>query len=1360
MSSIDHHAELTDEEFELILQKDSQLFEDDLKSSLENHQQLYGSASASVLDPLERAKLRHMHYQKQSNQRLDRMRALGTLAKKKEKDIVNATTLSRIKEKVAVDLIHGREFEAHGAGKLYRGPLMTSGESSDLIIEQQKAMISFLSNSNNNNQRAEEQFPVFLGEDGTLYDKHYMPVLRQDAAHLQNRGKFSHVTEEGLHLAQSAISSYEQKMTGSTETTSNNNNDTSAAFVEQDATTLAQIEPTQEDYLREYEYCHDPDLYQTIPNPYSFSSFEEYETALQKWGEDVRNRIGYLQLPIVMGRHYFRPNVSHTNDDLVAAAMRKKKNSLEDGTSATFNILDGEDTWESNLIPLEPKPEFYETFEEYERAMIRWSIIVMGLDHLPPHSAQFQKLMGLRIVDPPTHPIADVEVDSLDKKNNDEEEEELEDKNQYTTSSKTQTRQKKRRRRPSDIDHVYRDNNEHLSYKGSDEWTKLKEQDQELIRKAFNKVWETQCQNRAKYGVFHTQVVPFIHGVFEDENRHKLLRRLSLSKMIKIGVEQKKKIETTNDWITQLRRERSISSVVAKSSDPYNWAIIDDLKHQIALRRLDLSEEQLNEAHDCNLTEQGREVTFKIPPFDIGIIEFNLLKENSYIGFLQILLKRMDFSQRYAVLNSWYYPKIPKEVHEKNVTELVRMFDEVQHPTQVTPKMFLDIFKTDAYLDIFADFFDRKPTYKILYKGNQEIKKFSELLQVATTIDTFKSALEMLSSSRSALLRAKVSFFITSLLKNEKGVPIMETFIGNCDVQGLYDVACAVTFYDEVPVQLFRFTMEMQALVKIRFGASVSNFINDIVLIYLLSSLCVSMTEENVYRVYPLFLSSIQQKVETCVKYLEQNPEFFQMHMWSMIGSRSVQISSLGTFVLRFLFSLGHESTINKLFKSTDIIVIHLRRLATSKIGHVQTAVGKLFQYLEDERWQSLFTKVYSMANNVVDDLVKSAHHSPLDSQPPLISSCVFKGLSDALTIKDYDNEDGKNPENHESYQMILGLIKDEGFHAVLSEVIATSRERRMHQGTIMGAMFLAKFAKFVVCNSMITGKDANKKSSSGGKQILSMFGRNKKKDNSAEANSNEYTGPKLEITIADISQMMDFVCSENTKNRRAYRPRMFMLEALRHLMKCPSVFEMVTVDKSFLTRIYEICEDGMDMDFNRNAWRFLYQIIKFHPNTIETIIKCNCMANFLELIGMKIGRSSTVTTNSIHYFNKIFNLPENTLVDHTAEAEDMDNEKRVSVTKRGFNVPSSSVVEKYANSVKALSDQIIQRQLYNNFHLVYTKLIINYQGWPFQSMVELYRTLNTHSSCAKIAQIFKKQPEYKNGLDKVADMIRGHSEH
>ena len=82
-----------------------------------------------------------------------------------------------------------------------------------------------------------------------------------------------------------------------------------------------------------------------------------------------------------------------------------------------FNKSEVEETWESQLVPLEPKPEFYNTFEEYETAMLRWSLVALDITFVPPHPAQFQKLLGIQMSEQPSfYPIRDITISEQEAK--------------------------------------------------------------------------------------------------------------------------------------------------------------------------------------------------------------------------------------------------------------------------------------------------------------------------------------------------------------------------------------------------------------------------------------------------------------------------------------------------------------------------------------------------------------------------------------------------------------------------------------------------------------------------------------------------------------------------------------------------------------------------------------------------------------------------------------------------------------------------------------------------------------------------------------------------------------------------------
>jgi hypothetical protein len=150
-------------------------------------------------------------------------------------------------------------------------------------------------------------------------------------------------------------------------------------------------------------------------------------------------------------------------------------------------------------------------------------------------------------------------------------------------------------------------------------------------------------------------------------------------------------------------------------------------------------------------------------------------------------------------------------------------------------------------------------------------------------------------------------------------------------------------------------------------------------------------------------------------------------------------------------------------------------------------------------------------------------------------------------------------------------------------------------------------------------------------KKGFTLFKKKNKDENQNDGAEQKY----FIITDTIIESMIDFITNPGNNNRRFYRPKTYMLECLRHLLKCPEVFnKLIRLNKAFVQKLIDICKDGTEMEFNRNAWRLFYQLFKFHPNVVEKIIKNGQMTAFLEMIGN--GTSSVVMKNSIHYFNKV----------------------------------------------------------------------------------------------------------------------------
>jgi hypothetical protein len=143
-------------------------------------------------------------------------------------------------------------------------------------------------------------------------------------------------------------------------------------------------------------------------------------------------------------------------------------------------------------------------------------------------------------------------------------------------------------------------------------------------------------------------------------------------------------------------------------------------------------------------------------------------------------------------------------------------------------------------------------------------------------------------------------------------------------------------------------------------------------------------------------------------------------------------------------------------------LVTNLRTLARSKFSHVQKAVLRIFPQLRTKLWIRLLTLTYKNGQNVFDDIVLSAARSSLDSHPALISVLVLDFLSSEDMLK-------VTGELADATRVVIdGLLGSDAFKKILNEVIQTRFQKRMHQGTTQGCLFLSTFLKCLLCNNMI----------------------------------------------------------------------------------------------------------------------------------------------------------------------------------------------------------------------------------------------------------------------------------------------------
>lgn len=1020
-----------------------------------------------------------------------------------------------------------------------------------------------------------KRHPVFLDPLGRFYDINYLPL---DFEGTEKRGRFSFIhNEHPKHYLK-----------------------------EKDAQNLL-----------EYEFIYNPELYKNTPDAKNFATFDEYEFALLQWSKEVEQNLGYLQLPKIMGRHYYRPFVSQEK-------IPVKKTSHE--------------TWENNLIPTEPKPEFYTNYEEYEQAMIRWAIVCSDIPFLPPHCRQFQSLLGIAI------------HEQSEKKTTQRKQDFSEDKtNQKIIISK--------------------------------EWENLNEETRIKMKEIFNSCLTQRVENKKSFGTFHRNMYPVIHGTIPMKKSSQLKFQQT---------EIKENPQNVKDWLDSQRIERDFQTSV--DSNFAIFALADDLLFHIPLRKYfvasdyltgdiyqpDEKEEQaiklfiekeLKLAYDCNEIENENHVEFKVPLFDIGKIPYGDLKPN-YVQFLKLALKRLDHYSLNLSLMSTYFPKIPKSKHDKDLEKLEELLKNNQ---------IIKLFQTDCYLDIFISFIDQK---------NIEI-----------SFDLFKEILNLLNDSNSKMVHGKVSHFIKNLLLKD------QSFIMKSSLEELPLISKCVSFYDELPIQYFNYHLELDVYIKNFISNNEIELIYNIVKLYYFDFISLSLTP---------MIDQMEDLLNNISQSLEKNESFLRITIWKLSSSKSKMISDFGTFLLAFLMQLSFETRIYKLLSSIEFKFIdNVRKLAYSKMNHIQDSIRRIFQQLENKKWKVLLAQSYKETNLIIQDLFESAIELLDSINPPFISTLCLEFLSN--NFKD------------DSLKLIQPLIEGKIFSKLLKEITKFYNNRKFHQGMIMSSIFIHKYLKFTLKNGILEIEGIKKEKG----LFDGLFGSKKdKKDDSA----------KLVVNVEDLMTIIH-LCFDDKRDKISEETRQNFIISLCHLMKLNGVLSLILEkEKNFTEKLLFLCKES---EMNKFGWKLFYKTIKFNPSYVKIIRDSNLLLSFLEMMGNN-GLPYSVTKNSIHYFTKILNL----------------NRKYIPTTKQDEiippNEPNGSIQKEYPNVTQWIGDFIVSKKSYHIIHQSYVRYKEKQlDGWAFQSLVQFFETMMENKKLENLFTNYKKDNERMKTVDIISSIIK-----
>jgi len=226
----------------------------------------------------------------------------------------------------------------------------------------------------------------------------------------------------------------------------------------------------------------------------------------------------------------------------------------------------------------------------------------------------------------------------------------------------------------------------------------------------------------------------------------------------------------------------------------------------------------------------------------------------------------------------------------------------------------------------------------------------------------------------------------------------------------------------------------------------------------------------------------------------------------------------------------------------------------------------------------------------------------------------------------------------------------------------------------------------------------------------------------------------QVQISLADIQQITTFIHKVNQNDKFTVRNN--MLGALRHLLHHRGIFEFLKKEMNVYLRLMGFCRDGRNMSFNRNAWRVFFQIIFYHAGALDILEKTKVLPQFLDIIGANSG--PVIMVNSLYYTYKLFAML----------FREPIRQMQAKIPARGGDIKS---LEK---DIKMLSQFFVHAHLFIKIHMIYKRLIEKQPGSAFIQLSKLYHVIGTLPACKKLFKDIQRNPEYKDGLQKICNMF------
>eukprot|EP01117_Protostelium_nocturnum_P011312 TRINITY_DN4102_c0_g1_i1.p2 TRINITY_DN4102_c0_g1~~TRINITY_DN4102_c0_g1_i1.p2 ORF type:complete len:1240 (+),score=507.15 TRINITY_DN4102_c0_g1_i1:4158-7877(+) len=970
-----------------------------------------------------------------------------------------------------------------------------------------------------------------------------------------------------------------------------------------------------------------------MPLPSSFSSFNEYENALIDWKCKVFGKMNQLKLPLPTSRHFFRPRVTQekeiemnlvsngegsgliggkepnkrdisdaeemlerlrpdqlTSDQLAQLLHGRKTNPLK--TDAEFAKLKmKEDPWDSKLLPQEPNPNNYPTFEDYEIAMKNWTRICESFSRSIP-----MKASQLKDVIPISMPKEDLQVEVVSETRRD-----------ISRESEVKDSLNPRMIHIPFFERIPQLEERKREYSGSRAKLRLKLNEKEKAIELIGRIMEDfnrkpsiaaqliqipkereanklpQLSKELGIGNELSNIkpkpplLPIIHGIFKPEvlSGNPLMCSTSTYSSSLFGSNSSPSGSPSN----------STSSSPSKKNVSNN-----NQKQRKALRRTDLTGPVLMGCMDCPSIINGKAVSMYLPDFDLEYSLFDL-QDNLLKDQLKDRLFRLNYSQWKDKFNYFFHPKTSsaslkdsldkfKEIFEESFNSnskeaKLAKFTEDQMQRLVTLHMFLDQFEGALSMDF-----------------PQASSTYLEYIIKSMDKSLFKSLLKSLENHESMEINSKISTICYKIIRiNLNGKELVDSIIEDARLLSL--LAKALSFFSSERIDIYPLQLESLQLFNMKFKEDYSMIIDSIFCNYYMNVICniLSRAFNNV----PLFLLD-NKKVCTnkIITNLREKKNFTSI-IWKGIVHSSKQLSGYSLFLLLQIGS-NRAKSLQDLLRSDETKLFDefhslFDESSSLRFSHVKFNIERIFAMFQGDLWRDwLFSK------HTHDSLLHDLKHDKRENglwNPSHLSQLTLQIFVETL------NKPATSKEN------LMFLLDGSFFSEAINHLVRTCAHFDDRS-----SIFCELIESIASCYPKFVAQKGTKDS---------KF---------------------KKISANDVLKMVSIISDSQRDDGNAiklYAQRTKILLALKQLVKNSEIFESLKKASEFWTSLYSFCKDPVDITFNRAAWSLFYNSVHRYKGVLNHLKKTGVLNSFLGLLAPN--QKPVVIMHSTHYLQKLFNM-------------------------------------------------------------------------------------------------------------------------